>query len=77
METIKYCTKCKRRGHLVASELLPLLKKQYPHAEFEDQCLSFCGPGSKKPFVQVNGVLVFADTDEELLEKIADVLDMD
>lgn len=77
METIKYCTKCKRRGHLVSSELLPLLKKAYPDAEFEDKCLSFCGPGSKKPFVQINGALVFAETNEELMEQIAEVLDMD
>lgn len=74
---IKYCTRCKRRGHLVKSELLPMLKEKYPDASYEDMCLSFCGPGSKGPIVSINGQLLFADTNEELMEAIEEHLEMD
>lgn len=68
--TIKYCDKCKRRGDIVRTKLLPRLKKEFPHAEFQSGCVSFCGPGSQKPFVYVNDMLVYATNDDELIEQI-------
>lgn len=67
---IKYCDKCKRRGHLVKHQLIPKLQKQFPDAEFEVGCLSFCGPGSQQPFVFVDDELVYAKTDDELIDKL-------
>jgi len=71
---IKYCDKCKRRGDIVKAQLVPKLQKEFPQAVFEAKCLSFCGPGSKKPFVYVNDTLVYADSDEALIEKIKQVI---
>lgn len=68
--TIKYCDRCKRRGDIVKAQLVPRLQKEFPEATFEAECLSFCGPGSKKPFVAVNNELVYADSDDELVRKI-------
>ncbi|GBU11207.1 hypothetical protein AwErysi_08230 [Erysipelotrichaceae bacterium] len=67
---IKYCTSCKKRGDLVQKTLVPKLKKAFPESDFIMQCLSFCGPGSRQPFVYVDQTLITAKTDEELIEKI-------
>jgi len=67
---IKYCDKCKRRGDLVRSELLPRLKKEFPMATFEAGCLSMCGLGSRMPVVFVDDHIIYADSDDELINKI-------
>lgn len=72
--TISYCDMCKRRGDQVKAHLAPRLKKEFPEAEFVVQCLSFCGPGSKKPFVYVNDELIYAETDDELIQEIKDYI---
>ena len=72
---IKYCDKCKRRGDIVRKELVPRLKKEFPQATFENGCVSFCGPGSKRSFVYVNDLLVYAMSDDELIEKIKEVIE--
>jgi uncharacterized protein YuzB (UPF0349 family) len=71
---IKYCDRCKRRGDLVRSQLLPRLKKEFPQAAFDSMCLSVCGIGSRKSVVFVNDQLIYADSDDELIDKIKDVV---
>lgn len=73
--SIRYCDSCKRRGDIVRSKLAPRLKKEFPNAEFDVQCLSFCGPGSRQPFVYLGDTLIYAATDDALIDKIRMELD--
>jgi len=71
---IKYCDKCKRRGDLVRTQLVPRLKKEFAQATFEVGCLSVCGLGSRQPVVFVNGEVVYANSDDELIMKIKQII---
>jgi len=71
---IKYCDKCKRRGDLVRSQLVPRLKKEFAGASFDAQCLSVCGLGSRKAVVFVDGQIIHADSDDELIAKIKETI---
>lgn len=73
-QVIGYCVKCRGRGDIVRTKLVPRLKREFPTAIFEERCLSFCGPGAKTSFVTVNEVLVTATTDDELINKIHELL---
>ncbi len=61
------CHKCKTFNH---KELVKKLIASYPDAKFDVKCQSYCGPGSKRPFVAVNEVFIEADSLDELLEKV-------
>lgn len=67
---IGICIKCKKRGEHVRIHILPHIKEKCPLAAIEIKCLSFCGPGSMRPFVVIDDEVIFTQTDEELLEEI-------
>ncbi len=61
------CHKCKTFDHKI---LVRKLLDKYPDASFDVKCQSYCGPGSKNPFVAVNEIFIEADTIETLLDKV-------
>ncbi len=67
MNNFKICDKCAGTN---IKTLVPKLKELDPNAEIDIKCHSFCGPGSKKPFVIVNDRTVFAETEEEVIKKV-------
>ncbi|MGL5042260.1 MAG: DUF1450 domain-containing protein [Culicoidibacterales bacterium] len=77
ISVIKYCESCKKRGPTVKTQLLPKIKKAFPDALLESKCLSFCGPGSRQPFVYVDDTLIYAADDEQLIAKIKEHLEQE
>jgi len=67
MNIFKICDKCAGTN---IKTLVPKLTALDPNAEIDIKCHSFCGPGSMKPFVIVNERTVFAETEDEVIEKI-------
>ncbi len=70
-----YCQKChnKKRGlnyDNARSQIAEMLDIDFD--EVEDGCTSFCGPGTKMHFVEVDSEMLYAETFEGLLEQLKD-----
>ena len=71
MNQFRVCDKC--RGTNLNS-LLPKLKEIDEAAEVIIGCQNFCGIGARKPFVICNHTPIVADTEEELIDKLKQVI---
>lgn len=68
-----YCLKChnKKRGlnyDSAKSQIAEVLGIDL--LDIEDGCPSFCGPGAKKHFCEVDGELFFDDTFDGMIAKL-------
>ena len=67
MYKIEVCDKCKATN---VSTLVPKIKSISDDIEVEIHCIQFCGIGRNKIVVLVNHVPIMGDTEEEVIEKI-------
>ncbi|MGL4337481.1 MAG: DUF1450 domain-containing protein [Turicibacter sp.] len=67
----RVCDKCKATN---INTLLPRLKEIDADAKVFIGCQSYCGPGRDRSFVFVNNKPVVAATEDELIEKVKEVL---
>jgi len=69
----KVCDRCKGTN---LNTLLPRLKKLDPDAKIlKPMCVSYCGPGRDYPFVFLNNKPVKGENEDDLIQKIKEVLD--
>lgn len=66
------CNICK--GTNVES-MIEALQKIDATAKIDIRCQNLCGIGRTKPFVIVNHIPVIADTEEELIKKVKEMLE--
>ncbi|MGL4663008.1 MAG: DUF1450 domain-containing protein [Culicoidibacterales bacterium] len=64
---IRSCEVCKSMKN---QQLEQKLKKEFPDAEIQIKCHSYCGPGSRKPFVMIDDEIFEAPTINELIAEI-------
>lgn len=67
----RVCNKCKGTN---LNTLLPRLKQIDPKAKIYQGCQSYCGPGRDRVFVFVNNKPILANTEDELIQKVKEVL---
>lgn len=71
MNEFKTCDICKGfDGNLLGEKL----KELDPNATIDIKCQSMCAIGAKKPFVIVNGVPVFDESIDGLLDKVKEMI---
>jgi len=69
----KVCDKCKGVNLIT---LVPKLEKLDPNAKIaQPSCISYCGPGRDYPFVFLNNKPIKGENEEDLIQKIREVLD--
>ncbi len=66
------CNKCKSFNY---KELVKELLARWPDAKFDVKCQSYCGPGSKQPFVSVNENFIEANDIASLVSKVEVLLE--
>ncbi|MDD4027750.1 MAG: DUF1450 domain-containing protein [Bacilli bacterium] len=67
MNEFKTCDQCSGfNGKSVAERL----KKLDENAELIVGCQGLCAIGAKMPFVIVNGIIITADNEDELIERV-------
>lgn len=71
MNEFKTCNKCTGFN---SEELINKLKLLDSNAKIMVGCQNMCAIGAKKPFVIVNGMLMVADTIDEVIEKVKEVI---
>ncbi len=71
MNDFKTCDICKGFN---SDTLVEKLKKLDETANISIGCQNFCAVGSKKTFVIVNGIPVNGDNEDELVEKISNIM---
>ncbi|MDD2469901.1 MAG: DUF1450 domain-containing protein [Bacilli bacterium] len=71
MNEFKLCDICEAVN---SESLIKRLKEIDPEAEIVVGCQGFCGIGATKPFVIVNGMPAIADTEDEVIEKVKEIL---
>lgn len=64
---IQGCEFCKSMKN---QRLEQRLQKAFPDAEIEMKCQSYCGPGSRVPFVMIDDEIIEAPTIDLLIEAI-------
>lgn len=69
---IRSCELCKSMKN---QQLEQKLKKAFPHAEIQIKCQSYCGPGSRQPFVMIGDDIITAPTIDLLIKEIRQYLD--
>ena len=67
----RVCDKCKATN---INTLLPRLKALDPKAKIYTGCQSYCGPGRTRSFVFVNNKPIIGANEDELIEKVKEVL---
>ena len=68
----KVCDRCRGTNLNV---LIPRLQKIAPHAKIlEPVCTSYCGPGRDYPFVFLNNKPIKGENEDDLIEKIKEIL---
>lgn len=69
----KVCDRCKGTN---LKTLIPRLEQLDPDAKIlEPTCLSYCGPGRDAPFVFLNNKPIKGKNEDDLIQKIKEVLD--
>ena len=71
MNKIGICDKCKTVDY---KKLINTIKNLDKNIEFNIGCQNMCGIGKSKPFVILNHKPVIGNTEEELIEKIKNML---
>jgi len=71
MNEFKTCNKC---SGFDGDELARRLKELDSSAKVIVACQSMCAVGYKMPFVIVNGIPLMANTIDELIEKVKEVI---
>lgn len=61
------CETCKSMKN---QQLEQKLKKAFPEMEVQIKCQSYCGPGSRMPFVMIDDEIIEAPSIEQLIEAI-------
>lgn len=67
----KICDRCKGT-HI--KTLVPKLKELDQQAEIQIGCQNFCGIGRTKSFVIVDHIPVIAENEDELIQKVKEML---
>ena len=68
----KICNKCKGVN---LTTLIPRLEKLDPNAKIvQPTCISYCGPGRDYPFVFLNNKPIIGKDEDDLVQKIKEVL---
>ena len=73
MNKFDICDKCKKTN---IKTLISKLKKIDSNATINIGCQSVCGIGRTKPFVICNDKLIVASTEEELIDKIKQAINL-
>lgn len=71
MNEFRLCDICKAVN---SESMVARLKEIDPEAHFEIGCQGFCAIGATQPFVIVNGMPVIADTEDEVINKVKEML---
>jgi len=71
MNEFKTCNKCTGFN---SDELVNKLKVLDANAKISVGCQNMCAIGAKRPFVIVNGILIVADTIDEIIIKVKEVI---
>ena len=71
MNEFKTCNKC--RG-FDSDELVEKLKELDSNAKIIVACQSMCAIGAQRPFVIVNGMPLMANSVDELIERVKEVI---
>jgi uncharacterized protein YuzB (UPF0349 family) len=72
MNEFRVCDICEA---VESESMIKRLKEIDPSASIEVGCQGFCGIGATKPFVIVNGIPAIADTEDEVIEKVKEMLE--
>lgn len=67
----RICDKCKATN---VDTLIPRLKKIDPNSEIKIGCQNFCGIGMTKSFAIINNIPVIAPNEDELIDKINEII---
>lgn len=73
MNEFRICDICKAVN---AESLAKRLKEIDPKATFVFGCQGFCGIGDAQSFVIVNGIPAIADTEDEVISKVKEMLNV-
>jgi uncharacterized protein YuzB (UPF0349 family) len=73
MNEFKICDQCTEEKD--TTELEKNLKEIDPQATIINACQGFCAIGRTKEFCIVNGVPVIADTEEEVIKKVKELVE--
>lgn len=71
MNEYKVCDICEA---VDSESIMKRIKEMDSKADFIVGCHGFCAIGATKPFVIVNGVPVIAATEDEVIEKVREIL---
>jgi len=71
MNEFKVCDIC---AAVNSESMIKRLKEIDPEAEIIVGCHGFCGIGATKPFVIVNGIPAIATTEDEVIDKVKEML---
>lgn len=71
MNQFRVCDRCKGTN---LDTLIPRLKELDNESEIIVGCQNFCGIGAKKPFVICNHVPIVAENQDELIDKVKQVI---
>jgi uncharacterized protein YuzB (UPF0349 family) len=71
MNEFKVCDICEAVN---SESIIKKLKEIDPEAEIVVGCQGFCGIGATKPFVIVNGIPAIAPTEDEVIDKVKEML---
>jgi len=71
MNEYKTCDICSGFNYETLVEKIKLIDS---NAKIELGCQNMCAIGSEKPFVIVNGILLFDENEDNLIEKIKDII---
>lgn len=71
MNEFKVCDICEAVN---SESIIKRLKEIDPTAEIIVGCQGFCAVGATKPFVIVNGIPAIAETEDEVINKVKEML---
>ncbi len=74
MNEFKVCDICVAVN---SESIIERLKELDPKAEIIVGCHGMCAVGAVKPFVIVNGIPAIADTEDEVIAKVKDMMNKD
>lgn len=71
MNEFKVCDIC---AAVNSESIIKRLKEIDPNAKIIVGCQGMCAVGATKPFVIVNGIPVIAETEDEVINKVKEIL---